>query len=101
MNKRNANGFWVMQAPVISEGHLTEDVHEALMGTLPGEDFNGALCLIGGHGALVRCDDIDLLSKGAPACLRKSLEWAKGEGFEWVRFDTDGDVIAALELHDW
>ena len=101
MNKRNANGYWTMSAPVISEGHLAEEVHEAMMETLPGEDFHGALCMIGSHGALVRCDDLELLPSDTPACLRNALEWAKGEGFEWVRFDTDGDVIPGLELFEW
>lgn len=102
MNKRAAHGFWVMTLPVISEGHLTEDVHEELTETLPGEDFYGCLCMMGGEaGALVRCDDLELLPSDTPACLRNALEWAKGEGFEWVRFDTDGDVIPGLELFEW
>lgn len=101
MNKRDTHGFWVMQAPVISDGHLTEDVATTLMELLPGEELHGTICMIGGHGALVRCDDLELLPKDTPDCLRTVLEWAKGEGFEWVRFDEDGDLIPALPQYDW
>lgn len=99
MNKRDSHNFWVMTAPVISDGHLTEKVATELVHVLPGEEFHGTAVMIGSHGALVSCDELETLSKTAPECLRKSLEWASGQGFEWVRFDEDGDIIEGLEMH--
>lgn len=31
----------------------------------------------------------------------ESAEWAEREGFEWVRFDADGDQIGELTVYEW
>ena len=95
-----SNQFHIIHVPIISEGHLTEAVFEDLQDTEPGDEFFGALCMVG-CGAMVHCESPQLLSKNAPECLRKVVEWGKGKGFEWVRLDADGSVIKVLALHDW
>lgn len=107
MNKRAETDYWVMRVPVISTAHLTEDVARELSETLPGEDFHGLLNAVTPFGGFVACDDPD--SPGdlggeigpLPKCLRDCFRWANREGFEWVRFDADGDQIGELPVYEW
>lgn len=102
MNKRATRGYWTMELPVISTGHLTEEVAEALSKVLPGEDFYGYYCAVTGHGGFVHFGDLEADERGnLPACLRDVAEWAEREEFEWVRFDSDGDRIEGLPYYEW
>lgn len=101
MSIRDPRGYWVMQAPVISTGHLAKPVMDTLDAVLPGEDFHGALCMPGTYGAMLHCADFENLDPDAPECLRSVLGWGAREGFEWLRLDRDGDVIAGLPEYPW
>lgn len=101
MDKRAQTGYWTMQVPVLSTAHITPAIGRELSETLPGEDFYGAACMIGSHGAMLYCGELDELPESAPQCVRDVLAWAKGEGFEWVRLDEAGDTIDALPEYAW
>ena len=96
---------WIMQAPVLSTAHLSEEVGEKLAQTLPGEDLFGFVCMIGPDGGLVYFGDpdswIDEPEEKMPACLRDCATWANNEGYEWVRFDSSGDVVEGLPVYEW
>lgn len=100
-DKRAATGFWVMQVPVISTGHFTEAAAAELSDTLPGEAFHDAPCMVGSHGGMIYCADVENLPESAPQCVRDVLEWGKREGYEWLRLDADGDTIAGLPEYAW
>ena len=95
--------YWVLQAPVISSEHLTENVAQELRDLLPGEDFYGFLAAVTPFGGFIACDDPDAPSTEPPLpqCLRDCFRWANNEGFEWVRFDADGDQIGELTVYEW
>ena len=103
MNKRAETDYWVMRVPVISTAHITEDVARELAETLPGEDFYGLLNAVTPFGGFVACDDPDYPSDmpPLPKCLRDCFNWAVDEGFEWIRFDADGDQIGELTVYEW
>lgn len=100
MGKRDERGYWVMKCPVLTTGHLTGDVAAGLTEVLPGEDFHGLDVMIGAFGAMVRCVDEEEVLKSVPACLRTALAWAIAEGFDWVRFDAEGDQIGDLTVYE-
>lgn len=100
-DKRAETGYWVMRCPVISTAHMTEDVAQELADTLPGEDVFGCYCAVTGHGGFVRAPDDEAEFESLPVSLRDCLRWAKREGFEWLRFDADGDQIGELTVYEW
>lgn len=101
MDKRAETGYWVMRVPVISTAHITPAVGQELHELLPGEEFYDTPCMGGAHGSMLYCADTDNLPEDAPQCLRDVLAWARGEGFDWVRLDADGDSIDGLPEFAW
>ena len=103
MNKRAEKDYWVMRVPVISTAHLTEDVACELAETLPCEDFYGLLHAGTPFGGFVACDDPDPppTMEPLPKCLHDCFTWACDEGFEWIRFDAEGDQIGELPVYEW
>ncbi|GAB1408616.1 hypothetical protein MASR1M8_25350 [Thermomonas brevis] len=94
--------FQVMCAPIISDLHIkpatrlmiSEDrnalgLHRIVYG-------RGALVFAHGETALQGNDDYEDI----PADLADCIRWAWSEGFEWLRFDLDGDVIASLPVFE-
>jgi len=95
--------LWVMQAPVLSTGHLTQATMERLL-----QDNNafGLYVIAYDSGAFVFCSDASLLhgaadDENAPDDLAACLRWAMDRGYEWIRFDADGSTVAALPTHRW
>lgn len=102
MDKRAAHSYWVMQCPVISTGHLTADVAARFAEAMPGgEFFYGLYHAPTTHGGFVACPDETVLDDEVPRCLRDCMRWAMREGFEWLRFDADGDQIGELTVYEW
>lgn len=106
MNKRVEKDYWVMRVPVISTAHLTENVARELAETLPGEDFYGFYNAVTPHGGFIACgeeidDGFNSPLIDTPKCLRDCLRWANREGFEWIRFDADGDQVGELTIYEW
>lgn len=93
--------YWVMQCPVISTGHLTAELGKKLSELLPGEDFHGFVAAVTPFGGFIACSDEGSLDNEVPACLADALRWCLKEGFEWLRFDSDGDFIPELTTYDW
>jgi hypothetical protein len=94
--------FQVMHAPVISVTHLNETTLAKL-----SNDHNvfDLYRFVYDHGVFVfACDESVLLTRpdceDIPPDLANCFRWAWGNGFEWIRFDTDGDVIADLPVLD-
>lgn len=101
MDKRAETGHWVMRVPVISTAHIAPAIGRELHKTLPGEEFYEAVCMVGAHGAMIRCADIEHLADNAPQCLRDVLAWGRAQGYDWVRLDGAGDSIARLAEYAW
>ncbi|WP_298581273.1 hypothetical protein [uncultured Luteimonas sp.] len=101
MAKRAESGYWAMRAPVLSTAHLAAAVSEQLHSTLAGEEFFDTPCMMGSHGAMLYCSDIENLPEEAPQCMRDGLAWGKHQGFNWVRLNADGDVVAGLPEFIW
>lgn len=94
--------FQVMHAPVISAAHLDKTTRIKL-----SQDHNvfDLYRFVYDHGVFVfASDEAVLLSsldcEDIPADLAECFRWAWKEGFEWIRFDTDGDVIGSLPVLD-
>ena len=78
---------------VLSTGHLTEEVcNQYLQGHLgpwwPKEPY--------GWFVYVYAED-----KTLPQSLHDCLDYARGQGCEWVMFDRDGPFEEELTVYDW
>lgn len=89
---------WTMTAPVISTGHLTQDVCEAACSAVEFEGPGEAVCVPMPDGFLLRIIGEE---DGLPQCLRDVFEWAITHKHEWVRFDSDGDTEDGPPTYDW
>ena len=94
--------FQVMNAPVISITHLDKVTWAKLT-----DDRNvfDLYRIVYDRGVFVFAYDEDTLLtqqdfEDIPSDLSNCFRWAWKEGFEWIRFDTDGDVIADLPVLD-
>ena len=94
--------FQVMHAPVISFAHLNKTTRIKL-----SEDRNvfDLYRFVYDHGVFVFAStEADLTSRpdceDIPTDLASCFRWAWNEGFEWIRFDTDSDVIYSLPIRD-
>ncbi len=99
--KKRAYKGWVMKAPVISTGHLTRATADEL-GCHPPQQDNAfdVIAIPTGYGVMVHCKSASELA-GAPPDLRRCGTWARKFGFDWLRFDADGDVVAELPWYEW
>ena len=95
--------LWVMQAPVLSTGHLTQATMERL-----SQDNNafGLYTITYDKGVFVFCSDASCLQGAAdddkaPDDLAACFRWAMGRGYEWSRFDADGSTVEALPTYRW
>ena len=91
-----------MHAPVISILHLENATRQKL-----SEDRNvfDLYRFVYDRGVFVfACDEATLLAhpdcEDIPADLAGCFRWAWRNGFEWIRFDVDGDVISSLPTFD-
>ena len=91
---------WIMHVPVISTGHLTEETANTEV-TL---DFEGP----GGLYVVATPGDFMVYNSGhvsedpeIPNDLKQVLAWAEANGYEWVRFNADGDRIEELPWYEW
>lgn len=94
--------FQVMHAPVISIFHLDNITRLKL-----SDDRNvfDLYRFVYDRGVFVfACDETVFLvqphREDIPTDLAGCFRWAWGNGFEWIRFDIDGDVIASLPTFD-
>lgn len=97
-----SKSLWIMRAPVISHIHLSMTTRAKL-----SEERNvfGLHRFVYDHGVFVfASDEASLLThadyEDIPTDLVDCFRWAWGEDFEWIRFDTDGDMIVSLPLFE-
>lgn len=89
---------WVMQAVVLSTGHLSKGTFHTLRNCFDEEfpdvtNFNDGMVIYTGEG--------DELQEEIPDDAKACLKWAVKEGFSHVRFDPEGDVVSILPTYDW
>lgn len=96
---------WIMQVPVLSTAHLTQEAMNELLLTKPSRSYYGMAVAISDVGAFL---SIDIASEGdiaeiedLPECMVNALSWVARNGYTWVRFDPDGDVIPELATYEW
>ena len=97
-----SQSFQVMHAPVINIIHLDKATRIKLSGDRNVFDLYR---FVYERGVFVfACDEATLHMQSdcedIPAELADCFRWAWGKGFEWIRLDTDGDVIAGLPVFD-
>jgi len=82
--------MWILNMPVLSTGHLPSEtaVAEADLYAAP---YN--------HGWFVHVDAE--LESTSPEWYAALARWAAEQGFEWVRFDSDGDIVDELQTWVW
>lgn len=91
---------WIMHVPVISTGHLT--MESANIEITPDFEGPGYLYAIPTQGGFMVYGGEDALENPEiPDDLRNVLSWALWNGYDWVRFDPDGDRIEELPWYEW
>ncbi|MEY2152313.1 hypothetical protein AB7849_15515 [Rhodanobacter sp. 115] len=92
---------WIMTAPVVSTSHLDAETGADLAGqTLAGNGNRWGLCVVPmptGSLVFVGDDPMDDL----PQCFQDVFAKVKEWEHEWVRLDSDGDIIEGLPTFDW
>lgn len=88
------NGRWVMTTVVISTAHIPQEVNDRLSG------ITDQLVIAMPDGWLVYVGEA-YPNDDLPQPLQTCIEWAKTQGFEWLRLDQAGDEIDALPKYDW
>lgn len=100
----NLKTRWIMQVPVISTGHLTrwtfDEVSSSAHKLKLRADPPGLSFIPIEDGLLVSFAGETLINK-LPADLRGCIQWAFAHGYQWLRFDCDGDTIAELPQYSW
>lgn len=92
---------WIMRAPVISTAHIKKESFDSLSSNPLGFDQeSGLFVLPAPDGLMVYASDIEEIND-LPDELQACLTWSITHGFEWLRFDRDGDRIDGLPVFDW
>lgn len=91
----------VHQIPVISTGHLTQEVAERL--TANGDKNPWCPCAEWEFGFFLYLDEPEAGLEEPPQCLLDIRDWLKASGFTacWVRLDCDADRVPDLPFYDW
>ncbi len=88
----------INQIPVLSTAHLPEDVAQALFA---GTYSLGLLTAV----APAAPRDLLFVYVGGEILQSSSLapahNWARENGYSWIRFDSIGDVVEGLPIYDW
>lgn len=97
-----SKSFQVMHAPVISDIHLDAATRVKL---LQDRNVFGLRRFVYDQGVFVFASDETTLHthvdyEDIPSDLADCFRWAWAEGFEWIRFDSDGDVVASLSVFE-
>lgn len=95
--KRSKDGPWVMEVPVLSTTHLTEDDNQRLADGEPAPLFNAdaGYILVIEEDPAVELAEFSSAFRALVTALRDHL------GYAYVRFDMDGEIIAGLPTFDW
>lgn len=86
-----AESLWIMKAPVLSRFHL-EVADELWLAKAHEEHWASVEPFVSGWLAFVENRKY-LVTREAPDGLMRLFDWARGEGFNWVRFDLVGDIL--------
>lgn len=89
---------WVMTVPVISTAHLT--AKNRYDPPIDDDELYGLLAVPLLGGLMVHVGEDYAHDPDMPEDLVKAAQWAQDLGYEWLRFDCDGDVIADLPIYD-
>lgn len=86
---------WILTVPVISTAHLREETYARLLGEIAWGRRAGA---ISGEQCWVFVGE----NTNDEGCeLHGVCAWAREEGYEYVRFDGNGDRIESLPTYNW
>lgn len=90
---------WIMQVPVLSTGHVTRELAELLnnLGRSPAPWGQEVIDIEGGWLLYVGANE----ATDVPDVLKPLFAWTASLGYEWLRLDQDGGVIAGLPIYDW
>ena len=84
--------MWTMTMPVLRSEHLKPETTVWLTNTseiLVAAYDQGFFVFVGPE------------CKNSPRDMLTVADWAREQGFEWLRFDAAGDTVEALPLYDW
>lgn len=92
--------------PVISTGHLTQEVAERL--TQERNENPWCVCAEWEHGFFLYLDEPEAGTEECPQCLLDIRNWLRRmettsviDNCRWVRLDTDADAADTLPFYDW
>lgn len=96
---RSGNKHWQMICPVISNSHLTR---EAFISAVQMD-----VCCGGGevdentmHGCTIVIEEPEANGEGFPEFINVMQQF-RHLGYDYLRFDPDGDVVPGLQTFDW
>ena len=95
---------WVLTAPVISTGHITEETNNLLIEKGDTLFWMTSAKYEDGFFVSVPSDELSESwpeGQEPPADLAAVWAWARDNKFDWVRLDSSGDVIEHLPTYDW
>ena len=90
--------YWVSRVPVLSTAHVSRETMEWLIAN-PGDHEFGVVANYS-HGVFLQLDNRNEAPE-APAEIRQLQQWIRPRHYQWIRLDTNGDVVPGLPIHDW
>lgn len=91
--------------PVISTGHLTEEVNKQLLGKHNPWSVHA---ILPGCGFFLFLDELAEANEPVPQCLKDIRDWLRlketagvVDNSRWVRLDSDANTVDELPFYDW
>ena len=81
---------YVLQIPLLCITHVPPDFQVSKSGYLYAEYDRGFFIFTG-----------EDYFEDEPQWIINLRKWARPHGFDWVRFDSDGDEVEGLEVFTW
>lgn len=101
--EQGAKSAWVMQVPVLSTKHLTEDTCGDWLSSAMEYHYRDVLNQTDGWFLRIGpADDAPEWISDAPDDLRYVINWFHEQGFDgWLRIDADGSTVDGLPTYHW
>ena len=86
--------------PVLNTGHIAAETANEF--DAHGDKVLWCICAPYECGWFISVQsDYDSTELSLPPDLRFLFKWALAKGYDWLRLDCDGDIVASLPLYAW
>lgn len=90
-----------MEALVISTKHVRKETG-TMLDVSDASDVSGFPRFVGCYGWIVFVSEPgSVITEDGYPDLLACLEWARAQGYDWLRFDGDADTVDALPTYEW